>query len=63
MLFENGITAQLIKLKIKVRIGANKNMLVVELLGSIVSFANNFKPSASGCSKPKKPITLGPFLL
>ena len=29
----------------------------------MVSFTNNFSPSANGCSKPKKPITFGPFLL
>ena len=38
-------------------------MIILELLGNIVSFTNNFNPSASGCNKPKKPITFGPFLL
>ena len=36
----------------------NKNKL--ELEGKIVSFKNNFNPSAIGCNKPKKPTTLGP---
>jgi hypothetical protein len=60
---DKGKTAQPIKLKIKVSIGAIKNMLILELLGNIVSFTNNFKPSAKGCNKPKTPTTLGPFLL
>lgn len=60
---EKGKTAQPIKLKTKVSIGAIKNILILELLGNIVSFTNNFNPSANGCSKPKKPITFGPFLL
>ena len=29
----------------------------------MVSLTNNFNPSANGCSKPKKPMTFGPFLL
>ena len=31
------------------------------LEGKIVSFTNNFKPSAKGCNKPKTPTTLGPL--
>ena len=61
--FDKGSTAQPIKLKIKVNIGATKNMIILELLGKIVSLANNLSPSANGCNKPKKPITFGPFLL
>lgn len=60
---DKGRTAQPIKLKIKVNIGAIKNIIILELLGKIVSFTNNFNPSANGCNKPKKPITFGPFLL
>ena len=37
--------------------------MILELLGKMVSLANNFNPSANGCNKPKKPITFGPFLL
>ena len=37
--------------------------MILELLGRIVSLANNFSPSANGCNKPKKPMTFGPFLL
>lgn len=60
---DRGKTAQPIRLKIKVSIGAIKNILILELLGNIVSFTNNFSPSANGCSNPRKPITFGPFLL
>ena len=61
--FDKGKTAQPIKLKIKVNIGAIKNITIFELLGKIVSLTNSFSPSANGCNRPKKPITLGPFLL
>lgn len=60
---DKGKTAQPIKLKIKVNIGAIKNITIFELLGKIVSLTNSFRPSANGCSRPKKPITFGPFLL
>ena len=60
---DKGKTAQPIKLKINVNIGAIKNIIILELLGNIVSFTNSFNPSANGCNKPKKPITFGPFLL
>ena len=43
--------------------GAIKNKKVSALLGIIVSFKNNFKPSANGCNKPKNPTTLGPLRL
>ena len=43
--------------------GATKKTIILELLGRMVSFTNSFSPSAKGCSKPKKPITFGPFLL
>ena len=33
------------------------------LYGIIVSFNNNFKPSAMGCKKPKKPTVFGPLRL
>ena len=60
---EKGITAQPIKLKTNVSMGAIKNTDILELLGKIVSLTNNFKPSARGVSNPKNPITLGPFRL
>jgi hypothetical protein len=58
-----GNTAQFIKLKVNVNIGANTNNRTFDFLGIIISFITNFKPSANGCSKPQKPTTLGPFLL
>jgi len=57
---DNGITAQPIKLKIKVNKGAKIKIYKFELLGKMVSLTNSFKPSAKGCNKPKNPITLGP---
>ena len=56
-----GITAHPIKLKIKVIKGAKINIIIFALLGKIVSFANSFDPSASGCNNPTKPTTLGPL--
>jgi len=44
----NGITAHPIKLKIKAKEGANKKRLKLELFGKVVSFTNNFNPSARG---------------
>ena len=60
---EKGITAQLSILNIKNDIGANKKTAVSALVGNVVSLANNFKPSARGCVRPIKPITLGPLRL
>ena len=37
----------------------NKNLF--ESFGVISSFENNFKPSASGCNKPKIPAQFGPI--
>jgi hypothetical protein len=45
---DNGITAQPIKLNIKVSKGAKIKRKIFELLGKIVSLTNNFKPSANG---------------
>ncbi len=60
---DKGITDQPIKLKTKEITGASKNIWILELLGNIVSLTNSFNPSANGCSRPRKPITLGPLLL
>ena len=43
--------------------GAKINNKVLALPGKIVSFTNNFKPSAKGCNKPKIPTKLGPLRL
>jgi hypothetical protein len=55
--------AQFKKLKNKAIIGASKNIILFDLLGIIVSFINNFKPSAKGCKIPKIPTTFGPLRL
>jgi hypothetical protein len=56
-----GITTHPISDSRKLTIGANKKILVLAVLGKIVSLANNFNPSASGCNNPKTPITFGPL--
>ena len=55
------MTHQPIKLNIKVNKGAIKNKITLESLGNIVSLVKSLRPSASGCNKPTKPITFGPF--
>jgi hypothetical protein len=60
-LSSKGITAQENKAKVKVIKGENKKIIKLEGYGIIVSFANNFKPSAIGCNKPQRPTTLGPL--
>lgn len=57
----NGITVHPANDKPNVNTGANINIIRLELFGKIVSFKNNFNPSANGCSKPKKPTTFGPW--
>src|SRR4051812_15060448 len=57
------MTAQPIKLKKRVKMGATRKMNLLETLGIIVSFTISFKTSANGCKRPKNPTTLGPFLL
>jgi hypothetical protein len=56
-----GKTVQVRKLKNKANIGAIINTILLDLLGIIVSFINNFKPSAKGCKIPKNPTTFGPL--
>jgi hypothetical protein len=57
---QNGITAQPNKLKKRVKMGEITKAKVFALVGITVSFINNFKPSAKGCSKPQKPTKVGP---
>jgi hypothetical protein len=47
----------------KLKQGANKNSIQLDLTGIITSLSNNFKPSANACSTPQKPVTLGPLRL
>jgi hypothetical protein len=42
--------------------GAITNKKLFELLGIIISFKINFKPSAKDCNNPHTPTTLGPRL-
>lgn len=58
----NGITAHAINDIINPNIGAIRYIIIFACVGKIVSFANNFTPSANGCNSPKTPTTLGPFL-
>jgi len=57
-----GITAQLINAKVNPIIGAIIYIPILECEGNIVSFVNNFTPSANGCNNPHHPTTFGPFL-
>lgn len=59
----NGITAQPTNDSANAITGAAINIVKFALLGNTVSFKSNFKPSAKGCNKPKKPTTLGPLRL
>ncbi len=58
---ENGTKSHKSKLKENVKTGAKINNKKFALRGIIGSLKINFKPSAKGCNKPKKPTTLGPF--
>jgi hypothetical protein len=58
--FEKGIIDHPIKLRKKVKIGAKIKLNVFEFVGITLSLSSNFKPSANGCNKPKKPTTFGP---
>jgi len=53
----------MIKLRNKVKNGANKNKRKFALVGIIISFNINFIASAIGCNKPQKPTIFGPSLL
>jgi hypothetical protein len=57
-----GMTLQLVKLSINIKIGAKINICIFECVGNIISLHINLNPSARGCNKPLKPTTLGPRL-
>ena len=59
----NGITNQAAKLRNNVKTGEKKKINLFDSKGKTVSFVINFKASANGCNKPKKPTILGPLLL
>lgn len=62
ILFSKGITTQLAKAKVKLKIGAIIKIIKFELFGKILSFNKSLSPSAIACKSPKKPITVGPVL-
>ena len=53
-----GIITHPSRLSKKLKTGANMNKKGFEELGIIVSFENNFRPSAKGCKRPTYPTTL-----
>jgi hypothetical protein len=55
-----GMTLQLVKLSINIKIGAKINICIFECVGNIISLHINLNPSAKGCNKPLKPTTFGP---
>jgi hypothetical protein len=55
------MTTQDRRLRKNVSIGARAKLTGFDDEGITVSLANNFKPSAMGCNRPKNPTTLGPF--
>ena len=57
-----GITAHDNRANINPINGAIINITLFEWFGIIVSFVNNFNPSANGCSNPHTPTTFGPSL-
>jgi len=56
----NGITLQVSKLKIRIKIGAATKIREFAFVGINISFVNNFTPSANGCNNPHNPTTFGP---
>ena len=58
----NGITAQEIRAKVMVTIGANIKITLLELEGIITSLNMYFNASAKDWSKPKGHTTFGPCL-
>src|SRR3546814_15988686 len=58
---ETGITAQAISARMKVMQGAARNRNLFDPEGMIGSLKINFAASASGCSRPHGPTTLGPM--
>ena len=57
----NGITAQAMKARITVMIGASRKTALSAPEGTTTSFSTNFSMSANDCSRPKGPTTFGPF--
>src|SRR5271169_275740 len=58
----NGIIAHPINANTNVIQGPITNKIVLDCLGIIISFTNNFNASANGCIKPHTPTAFGPHL-
>ena len=58
----NGMTAQDIRAKVIVMMGAIIKITLLELEGIIISLNIYFNASASDCNKPNGPTTFGPCL-
>lgn len=58
----SGTTAQDNSAIVKPKTGAIIKIILFECVGIIVSFVNNFTPSANGCKIPPIPVVVGPFL-
>jgi hypothetical protein len=56
------LTAQAIKAKVIVTIGARINTTLLALAGIIISLKIYFNASANVCHRPNGPTTFGPFL-
>lgn len=57
---EKGITAQPIKLKVKVIIGAKINIALLAVVGTIISLNISFMASAISCNSPRGQLILCP---
>lgn len=57
----NCMINQKIKAKPKVKGAILRKKFLFLLIGTIISFVNNFTASAKGCKIPKNPTLLGPF--
>ncbi len=56
-----GRGVQIVRAKVRAKIGAIINIEIDEVRGRRGSFVNNFTASANGCRMPYGPITFGPF--
>src|SRR4051812_46710957 len=57
----NGITAKVTKAGTVASTGARRKTALSAALGTMSSFSASFTPSASDCSRPNGPCTLGPM--
>ena len=57
----NGMTAQAMKARITVMIGASRKTVLSAPAGTTISFSTNFSMSANDCSRPNGPTTFGPL--